>query len=120
MDYSLLTEEILQLEKQLMTHDEKPLTELLADDFLEFGSSGSTYNKKAQLDALSGHQSSNSIPFTITNFSVKLLAPDVVLATYQTCKHTENIHALRSSIWKKNNGKWQMFFHQGTPTTATY
>jgi hypothetical protein len=27
---------------------------------------------------------------------------------------SEKIISLRSSIWKLNNGKWQIVFHQGT------
>ncbi len=45
-----------------------------------------------------------------------MLASDVLLATYQTFRHNDSKYALRSSIWKKNQGEWQMIFHQGTPT----
>lgn len=40
MEHSLLKEHILHLEKRLMTYDYKELNDLLANDFLEFGSSG--------------------------------------------------------------------------------
>lgn len=114
MEHSLLEEHILNLEKRLMTYDEKDLKDLLADDFLEFGSSGKTYSKKAILDGTTAH----SITFTVTDFSIKWLSPDIVLATYRTFRHNDRKHALRSSIWKLNEGKWQMVFHQGTPATV--
>jgi hypothetical protein len=44
------------------------------------------------------------------------LAPDVVLATYRVVDETRKQHTLRSSIWKLKDGRWQMVFHQGTPT----
>jgi hypothetical protein len=56
------------------------------------------------------------------DFQIKQLAADVVLATYKVVKHGETREAkkysLRSSIWKINDDKWQMVFHQGTPTTG--
>ncbi|MCJ7841013.1 DUF4440 domain-containing protein [Lederbergia sp. NSJ-179] len=116
MEYLLLVEHILNLEKRLMNYDYKEFDELLADDFLEFGSSGNSYDKKAQLDAVKGINTNNSISFTVTDFKIKLLATDVLLSTYQTFRHNDSKYALRSSIWKKNEGKWQMIFHQGTPT----
>jgi len=35
---------------------------------------------------------------------------------YKVIKHnrTDKKYSLRSSIWKYCNGKWKMFFHQGT------
>jgi hypothetical protein len=47
---------------------------------------------------------------TVQDFATRELAPDVVLVTYKTAS------ALRSSIWKRIGGKWQMIFHQGTGT----
>ncbi|PLR66983.1 nuclear transport factor 2 family protein [Bacillus sp. UMB0893] len=101
-----------------MTYDYQELNDLLANDFLEFGSSGNSYDKKAQLYAVSNRTTTNnSIQFTVTDFNIKLLASYVLLATYRTYRHNDSKLALRSSIWKLNEGKWQMIFHQGTPTT---
>lgn len=56
------------------------------------------------------------------DFQVKLLSPDVVLTTYRVVKlsekRSETGHSLRSSIWKSIDKRWQMVFHQGTPTLA--
>jgi hypothetical protein len=117
MEHTLLKEHILQLEKRLMSYDYYDLDELLAEGFLEFGSSGNSYTKKEQLDAANSGTTTNSINFTVTDFNIKFLASNVVLATYRTFRHNDRKNALRSSIWKLNEGKWQMIFHQGTPTT---
>ncbi|UYB50055.1 DUF4440 domain-containing protein (plasmid) [Lysinibacillus capsici] len=117
MEHSSLEEHILQLEKRLMSYDFKELDELLAEDFREFGSSGNSYDKKVQLEVAKSKTTTNFIKFTVTDFNIKLLASDVVLATYRTFRHNDSKYALRSSIWKINKGKWQMIFHQGTPTT---
>ncbi|MGM7719177.1 DUF4440 domain-containing protein [Metabacillus sp. Hm71] len=98
IEQSLLEEHILHLEKQLMTNGHRVFNEYLADDFLEFGSSGTTYDKKAQLDAVSNKTTINSIKITVTDFTIKLLASDVVLATYRTFVHHNSKYALRSSI----------------------
>jgi hypothetical protein len=118
MELSSLEEHIFNLEKILMTYDYKDLNDLLADDFLEFGSSGRSYNKKAMLDAVLHGTTINSIRLTVTDFNIKLLSLDVVLATYRTFTHNDSKLALRCSIWKLNEGKWRMVFHQGTPTSV--
>jgi hypothetical protein len=46
-----------------------------------------------------------------------ILAADIILATYRATKTEvdgQQSYSLRSSIWRKNGDKWQMFFHQGT------
>lgn len=50
------------------------------------------------------------------DFNVKLLASDIVLATYRTLRNKDSNLVLRSSIWKNIQGHWQLIFHQGTPT----
>ncbi|MCT8140304.1 DUF4440 domain-containing protein [Anaerobacillus sp. CMMVII] len=117
MEHQSFEEQILYLEKQLMTYSYDELNEYLADDFFEFGSSGNIFDKKAQLDAVRDDKAvTNSIRYTVTDFNIKLLASDVVLATYRSLRHNDSKLVLRSSIWKNIDGKWQMIFHQGTPT----
>ncbi|MDE5416134.1 nuclear transport factor 2 family protein [Alkalihalobacterium chitinilyticum] len=116
MEHLSLKQQILDLEKQLMTYDYNELFEHLADDFFEYGSSGNIFDKNAQLDvAREDPTVTNSITYTVADFSIKLLASDVVLATYRSLRHNDNKLVLRSSIWKNTQGKWQMIFHQGTP-----
>ncbi|MFC0270379.1 DUF4440 domain-containing protein [Metabacillus herbersteinensis] len=86
------------------------LEELLSDEFLEFGSSGNIYTKQ---DCLNGLALSK---MTLHDFELKQLSEDTVLTTYRIFNETRELHTLRSSIWKLTSGKWQMFFHQGTPT----
>lgn len=89
----------------------------LADDFIEYGSSGRMYNKQQAIDGLI---ISSTAQMTIMDFEVKLLAPGVALATYRVIKLNnqgeETNYSLRSSIWKLHKGRWQMVFHQGTPS----
>lgn len=79
MEHSLLAEHILNLEKRLMNYKYKDFDEILADDFIEFGSSGSSYDKKAQIDVVKGINTNKSIKFTVTDFKIKLLASDIAI-----------------------------------------
>ena len=63
------------------------LGDLLADEFIEFGSSGRTYDKRSVIDRLPQEQrddpEAQSTQWTITEFSARRLAPRVVLVTYR-------------------------------------
>lgn len=87
------------------------LDEILAEDFFEIGSSGYMYDKKECLET--------GVVLTemkLHNYEIYPLAHDVVLATYFLVDTTRERNTLRSSIWKFIDGKWQLYFHQGTIT----
>ncbi len=120
---ALIKEQLRLLEERLLEPEVrrsvKELEILLADDFIEFGSSGRIYNKQQVIDGL---LISPTVQITIMDFEIKLLALGVVLATYRVIKRNnqggETNYSLRSSIWKLHEGRWQMVFHQGTPSLA--
>lgn len=87
------------------------LDEILADEFFEIGSSGYMYDKKECLET--GVVLSD---MTMHNFAMYPLADDVVLTTYYIVDTTRNRNTYRSSIWKLIEGRWQLYFHQGTIT----
>jgi len=96
------------------------VSDLLADDFLEFGKSGRVFNKQLTVDALAGERlsGSDSVP-QVADFSVTSLSSGVVLVTYRSIRVADeapkSFETLRSSIWKLGSERWQMVFHQGTP-----
>ena len=115
-----LEERILALEQKLLDPDvrasSRELDCLIADDFVEFGSSGRIGDKQ---DVLSALVTQSGVHFTISDFVIRDLGPDLVLATYRVIRSTkeaEHRASLRSSIWRFENERWQMIFHQGTPT----
>lgn len=85
------------------------LAALLADEFIEFGSSGRIYNKESTIDAL---KASGNIKVKLMDFDMKLLSPEAVLVTYKALKDTGN--SLRSSVWVFREDGWKILFHQGT------
>ena len=92
------------------------ISSLLSENFIEFGSSGKIYNKKQTIEAL--NQGSED-QIVINDFKTTLLTGEVVLVTYTAVRTyiagDRNIKSLRSSIWKKLDGCWEIYFHQGTP-----
>lgn len=107
LEIELLRPEVRALPERLM--------ELIADDFVELGQSGRRYRKADVLQLLPAR------PGTIlhaSDFESRILGPDTVLLTYLA----ENVIAagrvssrsLRSSIWQRREGHWQIVFHQGT------
>ena len=114
---------IQDLELRLMTryvrNDPSLASELLADEFVEFGSSGTVYDKPSVLAALAIDPTEGP---EVVDFVVRLLGPDLVLATYRTVRRpiageTER-ESLRSSVWRASGGRWQLVFHQGTPVVG--
>ena len=92
------------------------LNELLDDEFLEFGASGTRYTKQEILRRL---RDSGNAKYVLRDLRVLEVRSDIMLATYLVEKETPGIRtramSLRSSLWRNRNGRWQMVFHQGTP-----
>ncbi|PZM13209.1 DUF4440 domain-containing protein [Rhizobium tubonense] len=92
---------------------------LLANDFMEFGSSGGIYDKAITTDALALEAPSDpsALP-EVYDFTVKPFTTEAVLVLYRSVRRSDGVapekQTLRSSIWKLIDGRWQMFFHQGT------
>ncbi|MGM9932308.1 DUF4440 domain-containing protein [Pradoshia sp.] len=84
---------------------------ILAEEYREIGSSGKMFDKE---DCLSRELSQDDL--SLEQFEYRQLAPDVVLTTYLLRNKTTNRHTLRSSIWKRIEARWQLYFHQGTVT----
>ena len=118
------------LEAQLRTLEESHLRHevraspdamksLLADDFVELGSSGRVFDRATVLASLATQAGFQS---RIEQFSVRLLAPGVALTTYRLSTWSQSEEhsrvTLRSSVWTHRVGRWVMVFHQGTPVPS--
>ncbi|MFC1954572.1 DUF4440 domain-containing protein [Chloroflexota bacterium] len=120
---NMLTEETIRtLEEKLarssVRNPVQDISELIADEFIEYGSSGRIFDKSQVIEGL---QSREPVEIILSDFDVKSLASDVILATYRAEIHQsdERIkHSLRSSIWGFTEERWQIIFHQGTLSTG--
>lgn len=114
--------QLRKLEESLLDaavrRDGDRLRQLLADDFLEFGSSGRVWTRRSIIDLLATE--SNFFAPAIEEFQCTFLSEHVALVTYRTVrtdsKSGEHLVSLRSSVWTRNDGEWRMRFHQGTRT----
>jgi hypothetical protein len=116
-----ITDHLRALEEQLLQpiirRNAEMLATLLADDFLEFGSSGRTFDKASIIAELLNEPPRPAA--ILSDFAVRPLAPEAMLVTYRTTCHDSsgNIthQARRNSIWINRDNRWQIAFHQGTP-----
>lgn len=120
-----IKEQIFQLENDLIKSEVRKsaekINEILSNDFVEFSSSGSEYHYKCG-DVFQDAEDERILNWEILNFKVKKVAENCILATYRVIKHDEldekKRYSLRSSLWTEEDGKWKMFFHQGTLLTG--
>ena len=92
------------------------LEQLLHQDFHEVGRSGRTYNREVVINFLGSEESQPEVASDA--FSAAEIGPGVALLTYRSA-HIEQSsilvnHTLRSSVWLKSAGGWQLRYHQGT------
>lgn len=93
------------------------VAELLADDFVEFSRSGGIYDRDQTIAALAVER-----PVFVRrafDFRISLLGETAALLTYRSVRRSTSDpneeQSLRSSIWVRDQGRWRLRFHQGTP-----
>ena len=110
--------EFVQLERSLQAPAIRleNARQLLAESFVEFGSSGRAYTKPDVVEAFAqaAAEDRGDLP-EMLDFAARSLAPDTVLVTYRSISGEPGRSVRRSSIWQRVEGHWQMLFHQGTP-----
>jgi hypothetical protein len=113
-----LEQHLRKLEEQLLQSEVRKSADievLLANEFVEFGSSGRIFDKQQTIARL---RAESAVHRALVDFKALQLAPGVVLATYRAIRHgvpgEQSTYSLRSSVWKLIDGRWQMVFHQGT------
>ena len=108
---------VVQLERELLEPATRAnlarVRELLADDFLEVGASGQSFGKAEVLSWLPAESGKS---FAVTSIKAVTLGKGVILVTYAAERTYQGYitRSLRSSVWVKGAGGWQMRYHQGT------
>ncbi|MFS8045583.1 DUF4440 domain-containing protein [Rhizobium sp. BR 314] len=107
-------EEIRSLREKLhrpeIRQSPNAVAELLAEGFVEFGSSGTIYDNREELIALLTEEgTAQTSPLVIAhNCAFRSISPDAVLVTYRTVstmgETSARRHVLRSSIWQRIDG----------------
>ncbi len=93
--------------------DSHYMESILAEDFIEFGRSGKIYTRKDILNTKAIADIKATLP--LPDFKVLPISENVMQVIYISITHYNGLEkANRSSIWRKDNGKWKLRFHQGT------
>jgi hypothetical protein len=118
-------DELEALERSLLDADvrgsRERLDRLLEPGFFEYGGSGRVYDRAGIVEALvAAARTPSTAELSADRFDAHPLGPDVVLLTFRTTRRdapgAAPVHALRSSIWRRTEGRWRLVFHQATPT----
>lgn len=94
---------------------------LLDESFSETGQSGKVWNKAQIINhfyALQPDYAENN-NIVMLDWRFKRVSDEIILLIYTMRKTNlstkSSTYSLRSSLWKKQSGRWVMVFHQGTP-----
>lgn len=111
-----LREQFLALENSHLSpvarESNRNMTDILDDEFFEFGFSGGI----CQRSDFNGDYELQEDDYRISRFEANMLGPESVLTIYTLENRTTGIWSHRSSVWKKRQDGWKLFFHQGTKT----
>jgi hypothetical protein len=86
---------------------------LLHPGFHEFGASGRHWDRDGVIALLTASTDSPSRPVVTSAMRGVRLAPDLVHLVYDTEHDGGRAH--RSSLWRRTDGRWMLYFHQATP-----
>lgn len=114
-----LFEQLVSKEQELhkfeVRSNASKLSSLLTPGFNEFSSSGKVLSREDVLNRLPTVDDKSKIESS--NFKLVHLSQDLAVITYFSKRIDSDgasLQFLRNSVWKNNNGEWQMEFHQGT------
>lgn len=88
------------------------LEELLDPAFRAFGSSGRSWDRITLVAELRSRGATATRPVTVTHMKGVQLAPGLVHVTFDADSNGRRAH--RSSLWRLCEGRWLLYFHQGT------
>lgn len=82
------------------------LADLLCDEFVEIGQSGTIYNKPDIINALGQDPHFEAV---FSDFDVQALSENLILAKYTSINVTT---VQRYSLWEKRGAAWRMLYHE--------
>lgn len=86
---------------------------LLHPEFTEFGASGTRWDRASIVRVLTASKDPGAAPLTTSGMRGVQLADDLVHLTFDTAGGGRRAH--RSSLWRRTDNGWQLWFHQATP-----
>ncbi|WP_156725431.1 nuclear transport factor 2 family protein [Streptomyces apocyni] len=89
---------------------------LLHPEFTEIGVSGRCWDRASVIAELTAHKAAPDRPATTSRMRGVQLADDLVHLTFDTDTNGRPAH--RSSLWRRTEQGWLLWFHQATPFRA--
>ncbi|MEU7580250.1 DUF4440 domain-containing protein [Streptomyces sp. NPDC041068] len=89
---------------------------LLHPEFTEFGASGARWDRESIVRVLMEAPAPGGRPVTTCRMRGVQLADDLVHLTFDTDSNGRTAH--RSSLWRRTESGWRLWFHQATPFSA--
>lgn len=109
--------EVVALERALLDPrvrgDRARVEALLHPGFAEFGASGRHWDRAGIIDMLAGEPRTDGPVAVVDRIDAVRLAGDVVHLTYTSRRPDGEFR--RSALWRRVDGRWLLYFHQGTP-----
>jgi hypothetical protein len=109
-----LERQLHELEERLMRpgtrSSRRNLEELLAQEFVEIGTSGTEYDRENVISAM---MLEHPAAWSIANFKARALGENAALVIYTATK-SGGESSVRSSVWRRYGSQWKIVFHQGT------
>lgn len=113
-----LARHLEELERSLLSpnirRSPETLERLLAQEFVEFGSSGRCLTRSEIIRELASELPAT---YSVSEFVVRFATAEAAIVTYRlttTGQAGRTRESLRSSFWGRRDGRWQIVFHQGT------
>ncbi|MHA7837467.1 MAG: nuclear transport factor 2 family protein [bacterium] len=94
--------------------DRSLMDSTFAEDFYEIGRSGRIHSRE---DCLNVAAQPIDAVLPLPDFEARELIPGVAHVTYSSFVTYDGVveKGRRSSIWSRDEGRWRIRFHQGTP-----
>lgn len=113
--------EVVAAERALLDRrvrrDRARVEQLLHPEFFEFGVSGRRWDRASTLAMLADEPDGDGPVAEVDRIDGVRLADDVVHLTYTSRGPDRTVH--RSVLWRRVDGRWLLYFHQGTLVPAS-
>jgi hypothetical protein len=106
----------LSLLRPEVRSDAQLVDALLDPEFTEVGASGRWWDRPAIVAALVAGEITDPEASTASEVTGVRLGPELVHITYVS-QRAGGVPVRRSSIWRRTDGRWRLYYHQGTPTS---
>ena len=113
-DTQIAVEAELSLLRPEVRSSAETIDALLDPAFVEVGASGRLWDRPATVAALASGEITSPEPIQTTEVAGVRLADDLVHVTYVS-REVGGTPVRRSSIWRRTDGTWRLYYHQGTP-----